>query len=97
MILPRKVKDIIGKQTSHSNIGGALNWRNNQRKTAERNKREKINQTKKHLDLLTVRTVIINQKIRGLRVPNFLIELCFLILIIVSCLKSLKWYFLHDR
>lgn len=75
MILPRKVKHMIGKQTSHSSIRGALNWRNNQRKTAERSKREKINQTKKHPDLLTVRTAIINQKIRGLGVPNFLIGL----------------------
>ena len=59
MILAREVKPITGKQTSHYKYRGALNWRNNRRKTAERNKREKINQTKKHLDLLTVKMVII--------------------------------------
>jgi hypothetical protein len=75
MILARKVKPITGKQTSHYKYRGALNWRNNQRKTAVRSKRGKINQIKKHLDLLTVRTAIINQKIRGLGVPNFLIGL----------------------
>ena len=62
---------MIGKQTSHFSIEGALNWRNNQRKMAERNKRVKINQIKKHLDLLTVKTAIINQKNSGLKGPEF--------------------------
>ena len=71
MILLRNVKHMIGKQTSHFSIEGALNWRNNQRKMPERNKRVKINQIKKHLDLLTVKTAIINQKNSGLKGPEF--------------------------
>ena len=55
-----KGKTYDWEQTSHFSIEGALNWRNNQRKMAERNKRVKINQIKKHLDLLTVKTAIIN-------------------------------------
>ncbi len=62
MNLARMVKPITGKQTSHYKYRGALNWRNNRRKTAERSKRVKINQTKKHPDLQTVRTVTIKKR-----------------------------------
>ena len=62
MNLVRKVKPITGKQTSHYKYRGALQWRNNQKKMAEQNKRVKINQTKKHRVLQTVRTVTIKKK-----------------------------------